>query len=132
MSPFLHSLASPKGEAAARRRLMRGSLAVIARQWMAAANSPLIRPSATFPQGGRHFLLVQPSCDNRRQRDGIDLRLEGVAAARQDGGHLGTGQDAAILAVGGVHQRLVDEVAGLNVGEQPPAKGDRRALLRGL
>ena len=27
---------------------MRGSLTVIARQWMAAANSPLIRPSATF------------------------------------------------------------------------------------
>ncbi|MEE1423839.1 MAG: hypothetical protein UF620_10590, partial [Gemmiger sp.] len=45
---FLHSLASPKGEAAARRRLMRGSLIVIARQWMVAANPPLIRPSATF------------------------------------------------------------------------------------
>ena len=50
--------------------------------------------------------------------DGVDLRLEGVRAAGQDGGHLGAGQDAAVLAIGGVDQRLVDEVAGLDVGEQ--------------
>ena len=138
MSPFFTFFGFPQGEAAARRRLMRGSLIVIARQWMAAANPPLIRPSAAFslraksrlrrlrsdtrlraqPLGGRHFLLVQSSRDNSGQRDGVDLRLEGIAAAGQDGGDLGAGQDAAVLAVGGMDQRLVDEVARLDVGEQ--------------
>ena len=69
---------------------------------------------------GKAFLqlLIQPRCDHSSQCDGVDLRLEGIGAARQDSGDLGTGQDAAVLAVGSVDQRLVDEVAGLNVGEQ--------------
>ena len=65
-----------------------------------------------------HFLLVQSSRDNSGQRDGVDLRLAGIAAAGQAGGDLGAGQDAAVLAIGSVDQRLVDEVAGLDVGEQ--------------
>src|SRR5699024_134022 len=41
---------------------------------------------------------------NSGQRDGVDLSLEGIGTAGQDGGHLGAGQDAAVLALGGVHQ----------------------------
>ena len=65
-----------------------------------------------LPPRGKAFLLVQPGGDNGGQRDRVDLGLEGVAAAGQDGGHFGAGQDAAVLAVGSVDQRLVDEVAG--------------------
>ena len=37
---------------------MRGELAETAHEWVAAVTPPRIRPSATFPQGGRLFLLV--------------------------------------------------------------------------
>src|SRR5699024_4610964 len=70
------------------------------------------------PFSSRFLFLVQAGGHNGGQRDGVDLGLEGVGAAGQDGGNLGAGQDAAVLALGGVDQRLVDEVAGLDVGEQ--------------
>ncbi len=45
--------ASPEGEAAARRRLMRAKFIFIARQRVIVGNSPLIRPAATFPLKGK-------------------------------------------------------------------------------
>ena len=49
--------ASPEGEAVADRRLMRAKLPIIARQWVTAASSPLIRPCGPPSPEGEGFLL---------------------------------------------------------------------------
>ena len=49
----LHKRLPPSGEAAARRRLMRGGLTLLSFYRVAAGNSPLIRPAATFPRMGK-------------------------------------------------------------------------------
>src|SRR5699024_7934684 len=64
------------------------------------------------------LLSLQVGGHDGGQGNGVDLGLEGIRPAGQDGGHAGAGQDAAVLALGGVHQGLVDQVAGLDVGEQ--------------
>ena len=58
----IRGVPSPEGEGVcgSDRRRMRGKLAVTAREWVVAGDSPLIRLcGATFPQGGR-----QGSCNN--------------------------------------------------------------------
>ena len=65
--------ASPSGEAAARRRLMRAKFIFLTRQRVIVGNFPLIRPAATFPQGGR---LYNGCCTV-----GVDARIDPRADA---------------------------------------------------
>ena len=60
---------SAETEAAARRRLMRGGLTLLPFYRVAAGNSPLIRPAATFPRRGKalHKRLLHPGRSCRPQ-----------------------------------------------------------------
>ena len=80
----------------------------------------LIRPCGPPSPDGEGFLqlLIQPRCDHSSQCDGVDLRLEGIGAARQDSGDLGTGQDASVLYFYHMYDCFVYQVAGMDIREQ--------------
>ena len=98
-------------------RLMRGESTANTHLWVIAANSPLIRPAATFPQGGKAFQGTTHK--KSRARFLTDSALYVINLLPQRHGMVGWGVLVLVLQRGGdeaLEQRVGAVRAALELG----------------